>query len=101
MFRGLAFALKSVHTRPGLVIADLGSAALGLVWGWLLGANWTGAKRMLLFVAAALANAALAAMLGGVWAALALVVAALVGVWLHVTWLNELRTRRARADGGQ
>lgn len=83
------------------MIAELGSAALGLVWGWLLGANWTGVKRSLVLVAAALANAALAATLSGVWAALALVAATLVGAWLHVTWLDELRTRRARAEGGE
>ncbi len=83
------------------MIADVGGAGLGLVWGWLLGADRTGVQRALLLVAAALANAALAAVLGGVWAAVALVAAMLVGAWLRTTWLDELRTRRARAGGGQ
>jgi NhaP-type Na+/H+ or K+/H+ antiporter len=78
------------------VIAELGGAGLGLVWGWLLGWNWTGAGRTALLTTAALANAALAAWLGGAWAALALVAAALLGAWLHITWIDELRARRAR-----
>jgi NhaP-type Na+/H+ or K+/H+ antiporter len=81
------------------VIAELGGAGLGLVWGWLLGSNWKGARRTMLLGAAVLANAVLAARLGGEWAALALVAAALVGAWLHVTWMDELRARRARAEG--
>ena len=83
------------------MIADLGGAGLGLVWGWLLGANGTGARRTLVLGAAALANAALAARLGGGWAALALVAATLAGVWLHVTWQDELRARRVRVEGGE
>jgi len=82
-----------------MLIAELGGAGLGLVWGWLLGSNRTGAGRAVLLVVAALANAALAARLGGAWAAVALVIAMLLGAWLHVTWMDELRARRARAEG--
>ncbi len=83
------------------MIADLGGAGLGLVWGWLLGSNGTGARRAALLGAAALANAALAARLGDGWAAGALVAATLVGVWLHVAWLDQLRARRVRVEGGE
>ena len=81
------------------VIADVGSAGMGLVWGWLLGSNRTSVGRRVLLIAVALANAGLAASLGGVWAALALVAATLVGAWLHVTWTDQLRARRARPEG--
>jgi len=77
------------------VIADVGGAGVGLVWGWLLGSNQTSARRGVLLIAGALVNAALALRLGGVWAALALVAATLVGAWLHATWTHELRARRA------
>ena len=82
------------------MIADLGGAGLGLVWGWLLGSNGTGARRTALIGAAALANAALAARLGDGWAAGALVAATFVGVWLHVAWLDQLRARSVRVEGG-
>jgi NhaP-type Na+/H+ or K+/H+ antiporter len=81
------------------VIADFGSAGMGLVWGWLLGSNRTSGGRTVLLIAIALANAALAARLGGAWAALALVAAMLVGAWLHLTWTDQLRTRRGRTEG--
>ena len=83
-------------------IPVLGSAGLGLVWGWLAGRLGGRARRP--WLDAALLSAASVLLAGEVlWltdgrALLLFAGAALPALWLHLAWRHELRTRHGAKE---
>jgi hypothetical protein len=80
------------------MIVMLGGAGLGLVWGWLICSHRSGQPPALgVLVGGAVVQAVLAGWLSATGAALIVVLGAILGCWLHLSWLGQIRARRGRS----